>query len=256
MTTIISGKLCEHHGPSLDLVHRTAYEAFKDVRSSRHAWIVYADADVRKIVEELKTCRCIMDAIRARFDNHDIHPVETTDEIMWAASPREAKGSDRSLVDCHKDGPFSMIRPSTAVWYRVILAVNDNDAVTTHFPAAGISVRMKSGEFHGLHYDRDEHCVEGSIAEGSHRVLLKMHYLIVPKNSSLADEALTGLYVRCERAWANVSRSTMNASIDPKTPFQKAVAASVNVTRKYPNFVASVVVASIVMSIIFMFLRK
>lgn len=46
----------------------------------------------------------------------------------------------------------------------------------------------------------------------------------------------------------------MNASIDPETPFQKAVATSVNVTRMYPNFIASV--ASIVMSIIFMFLRK
>ena len=152
-----------------------------------------------------------------------------SDEVYWAVSPKQAGGSDRVLVDCHYDAPFSWIPTGGVTYYRVIVAMNENTTVTTVFPTENASTKMTTGDYHGLDYNTDWHCVDGQISAGKHRILLKLHYLIVPdaaKNSGWPQ------FVRWMNVfWTKCSRETMRMSAEPANPFEWLVATFVNACR-------------------------
>lgn len=114
--------------------------------------------------------------------------VEEADEVYWAVSPRDATGSDRSLVDCHFDSPLGWFPTGGVVFYRIIIATNENNDVVTVFPGEDKRVKMSTGDFHGLDYNKDWHCVEGKIPPGKFRVLLKLHYVVTPPGSEAWED--------------------------------------------------------------------
>jgi hypothetical protein len=256
MTFVVSGKVCGNHERHMRRIQDRVYETCKDETASKHMWVVDMGDAIRDDVWRMKTCRCVVDPIRKIFGDRDIRPVEIVDELYWSASPLEASGSDKSLVKCHRDGPFDFFPSETAVWYRIIIAINDNDDVITHFPKAGMSVKMSKGDFHGLHYDRDTHCVEGSIPKGKYRIIMKIHYLITPRSQTVAGDAMTSIYALGERAWANASRNVMNASVDPKNSFERGIAFFVNFSTQHPHEIMTSLVIVTILIFYFVLIRK
>jgi len=95
---------------------------------------------------------------------------------------------------------------------------------------------MTTGDYHGLDYNKDWHCVEGQIPEGKYRILLKLHYLIVPEGSSEFAPFVRWINV----AWTKISRETMRMSAEPETIFEEFVAFLVNISRLiFNNFYIS-----------------
>jgi uncharacterized protein (UPF0248 family) len=214
---------------TLDSIDAVCKQRYGHYTKAHHEWIDRVEPGLyRQSLEKARTNPTLFKAMETKFPNHRIVPVTETDEVYWAASPKEAKGSDRALVDCHYDAPFGIIPTGGVMYYRIIIAVNENDTVTTVFPDEEKRVKMNKGDFHGLDYNKDWHCVEGSIRPGHYRVLLKLHYLLIPEHASSGWVS----FVRWINVqWTVLSRATMRMSADPQTPWETLVGWIVNICR-------------------------
>jgi hypothetical protein len=235
----LSGKLVEQE--DLHRITAECKQRFGHITKSHHVWINdIEDSTFRKSLDSVRSHTNIFDSIRAKFPNTMVYSVPEADEIYWAVSPKQAGGSDRVLVDCHYDAPFSIIPTGGVTYYRVIVATNENNTVTTVFPAEHAQTKMTTGDYHGLDYNRDWHCVEGQIEPEKFRILLKLHYLIVPegmdKRGSCA-QFTQWLNV----SWNKFSRETMRMSAEPTNFFEWLVAILVNICRILFNNVYIVV---------------
>jgi hypothetical protein len=226
---VISGSIDKEKTKDLDLISNTAKNRYASYKTAHHEWIDKIESgEFRSALDRTRIDPTILKTIQDKYPSSTIKSVTEADEIYWAVSPKGAKGSDRSLVDCHYDAPFALFPNGNVIFYRVIIACNENNTVTTTFPDEDVSVKMNTNDFHGLDYNKDIHCVEGKIPEDKYRVLLKMHYLIIPPGSSeIAEKWVRFINV----AWTVVSRETMRMSADPQNIWESIVGSSVNVLR-------------------------
>jgi len=230
---IISGDISTDAAEDIKLVEQISKERYaKFSKKAHHEWIDEIDnTQLKNAIENIRNNSTIISAIKNNFPSCKVENVNEADEIYWAVSPKDAKGSDRSLVDCHYDSPFAWIPTGGITYYRIIIGMNENNTVETYFPNENKRVKMSTGNFHGLDYNHDWHCVDGKIPEGKYRILLKLHYIITPVNSELYTSTLRSLNV----FWAKFSRLMMRISADPKTPFEIFIGFLINLVRKIFN---------------------
>ena len=214
---------------TFNFISETSKERYKEYKKAYHEWINKVEpGKFRNALESVRQNDAILNSIKKKFPDSRIEPVTESDEVYWSVSPKEAKGSDRSLVDCHYDAPFSVIPTGGVIYYRIIIAMNENKTVTTVFPEEDKKVKMNTGDFHGLDYNKDWHCVEGTIPADKYRVLLKLHYMIIPHNTQQVWIDWTRFI---NVTWTHLSREAMRMSADPKTPFETFIGSFVNVCR-------------------------
>ena len=256
---VISASTDKNTEKDLENIKNTAEKRYANYKTAHHEWIDRVEqSSYRDSLDRVRINPAILNKIHERFPNSTVKSVTDADEIYWAVSPVDAVGSDRSLVDCHYDAPFSWFPTGGVVFYRVILACNENNTVTTIFPNENVRVKMTTSDFHGLDYNKDWHCVEGSIPKGKYRVLLKMHYLIIPKGSEAFENWVRWINV----TWTTVSRETMRMSADPQNPLEWLVAMIVSISRILFNnsykiiFFISIIIAFIWRKTIFKLPRK
>ena len=116
---------------------------------------------------------------------------------------------------------------------------------------------MDTGDFHGLDYNKDWHCVDGKIPKDTYRVLLKLHYILTPKNSSVNS----GAFVKfINILWTKFSRWFMRMSAEPKNIFESIAGSIVNVLRTIFNstspIISIIILAVICIGIYFFFMKK
>ena len=243
---VISGTI--DSDKNLKYITETAKNRYSQYTTAHHEWIdSVEESEYRKALNQVRIDPKILDKIKEKFPNSSIKSVTEADEIYWAVSPKGATGSDRSLVDCHYDSPFAIIPTGGVIFYRVIIACNENKTVTTVFPDEKISVRMNTKDFHGLDYNKDIHCVEGSIPENKFRVLLKMHYIITPYGSEQYEYPIRAINV----FWTQFSRETMRMSANPKYPHEYIVSFIVNFCRVVFNNIYIILLILIIALVFF-----
>lgn len=209
-----------------------------------HIWT--SDITDAEVAGSLRTVvESIAESLGERFQASSIIGVPEVDEVYCAVSPSAAGGSDRSLVDCHYDAPLGWL-PGSAVFYRVIVGCTDNTHVQTRFPKDSIDVFLSTGDFVGMDYSRDLHCVRGAIPEGQMRVLLKLHYIIAPAGTE--SLLTTDMIRRTNIVWTRMSRFLMRASADPKGPMELFVALLVTASRILMNNIFVVGVALVLLT--------
>jgi len=209
----------------LNYITETAKARYLNYKTAHHEWIDKVEpSKYRTALDNVRTDTDILSKIRERFPNSEIKPVTEADEIYWAVSPKDANGSDRTLVDCHYDSPLAWVPTGGPIFYRVIIACNENNTVTTSFPNENVKVMMNTKEFHGLDYTLDFHCVDGSIPKDKVRILLKLHYLVIPKGTEAYEDWVRNINV----LWNSFSRETMRMSAEQDTWFKYIVANLVN----------------------------
>jgi len=217
---VISGKVSTPIIKMLDDITEISTNRYKHITKGHHEWIDKLDDNTLKLlIRQVSTDSSILDNIHTKFPNTFITPVPDIDEIYWAVSPEGAKASDRLLVDCHYDTPFSFIPTGGVVFYRVLVGCNENNAIITHFPQENVNVKMSAGDYHGLDFNNDYHCVTGKLEQNKFRILLKLHYVVVPKGSEAWKEPT----IAWNRWWAIFSRNTMNATSNPNNIFEHAL---------------------------------
>jgi len=225
---VISGSQPPYMQKKLDDITTISKNRYKDILKGHHEWVNTLDDTILKsLIDEVRSDSSIIDKIKTNFPNSSVNAVPDIDEIYWAVSPHDAKASDRLLVDCHYDTPFSMIPTGGVIFYRVIIGCNENNDVTTHFPAENVHVKMSRGDYHGLDFNNDYHCVTGTIPPGSFRILLKLHYIIVPKGS----ESWTENTLAWNKWWAVLSRNILNATSNPANMYDYILSYILNILR-------------------------
>jgi hypothetical protein len=223
---VISGKII--NDSDLNYITETAKARYSKHKIAHHEWINEVEpSKFRNSLDNVRTDPHIFLKIQERFPNSEIKAVGEADEIYWAISPNDANGSDRTLVDCHYDSPLAWLPTGGPIFYRIIIACNENNTVTTSFPNENVKIKMNTKEFHGLDYTHDFHCVEGSIPKDKVRVLLKLHYLVVPKGTEAYEDWVRNINVM----WNSLSRETMRMSAEQDTWFKYIVAYIVNSCR-------------------------
>jgi hypothetical protein len=250
---VISGSIKDD--TDIKIITEIAKDRYAEYKTAHHEWIDKVDnIKYRQALNKVRTDPDIFSKMKQKFPNSTIKPITEVDEIYWAVSPKGATGSDRSLVDCHYDSPFSLIPTGGVIFYRVIIACNENNTVTTVFPDENVRVKMGPKDFHGLDYNKDIHCVEGTIPEGKFRILLKLHYLIVPDGTSYYEPFVKGINV----GWTVLSRETMRMSANPKNVWECIVALIVNICRIIFNncYLFFLILLFIVLSYMFIGIKK
>lgn len=214
---VISGDISAEIKVDTDVIEAIAKERYKHhVSKAHHEWInEIDDLQLKSAIDNIRSQRAIFIRMQEEFPGMTIRSVKEVDEIYWAVSPDAAKASDTALVDCHYDAPFGWIPTFGVTFYRIIIGMNENNTVTTYFPDEDKKVKMTTGEFHGLDFNQDWHCIDGTIPKGKHRILLKLHYIVIPKNRRTYAKFISYL----NTCWAKFSRSSMNLSSDPRNPF-------------------------------------
>jgi hypothetical protein len=243
---VISGSTDKNTERDLTHIKDTAQIRYAHYKTAHHEWINRVEqSSYRESLDKVRVNETIIKKIHERFPDSTVKNVTEADEIYWAVSPVDAVGSDRSLVDCHYDAPFSWFPTGGVVFYRVIIACNENNTVTTIFPSEGARVKMTTSDFHGLDYNKDWHCVEGSIPKGKFRVLLKMHYLVIPKGGEAFEDWVRWLNV----SWTVGSRETMRMSANPQNPWEWFVAMIVSVSRiLFNNIYTFLIIVGIILA--------
>jgi hypothetical protein len=242
--SVISGKLCDNH--IYDVLY-SEYEIKKkchNINTAHHIWINDLDDLLQEMLYKIKYCNCVVDIINKKFPNYKIEKVDQVDETYWAVSPEDATGSDRSLVDCHYDSLFWFM-PGKSIFYRVIVALNENNDVITIFPNENIKIKMNTGDFHGLDYNKELHCVEGTIPKGKYRILLKLHYMLIPNENDIFSSLNKYLNI----IWTKGSRYFMKVSAKPSSFIEYIMSFIVNLSRVlYNNGLICIIIIYILFS--------
>lgn len=146
--------------------------------------------------------------------------------MYLSVSPDKRTGSDNALSDCHYDAPFAWVPQGGNLFIRMILALNYNDSVYTQ--VGPHTSTLSTGDYNVIDYNRDYHCVKGAIPAGRYRLLLKLHFVLIPKGSSVAATAFCR---NINNSWIHASRNIMNMSIQPSTLPEYATAFLVESSR-------------------------
>lgn len=229
MSTVTTG----YYRNTSDLMKIAEY--MKNVSQGRkiahHIWIDrVTDDHMYYTLDEVRKHADIMNVIKSRFPGNRVMNVSDCDEVYYAVSPEGAGNSDRFLVDCHYDAPFAFLPTFGVRFYRVIVACNHNEHVKTTFPQDDIAVTMDTGDFHGLDFNTDNHCVYGTIPKDKYRVLLKLHYVVFP--SGMHENSWQVRYVRGLNAWwIHKSREIMRISAEPSNAYEQTIALLGNMFR-------------------------
>ena len=234
---LIQGKIPESHEMT---VLRNHYKS--NGKTTDHEWIdEIKDPAIKNAIDTLRNSPVIRETILKNYPGWSIRPVPSTDEVFVSVSPVDAKASDRVLVDCHYDSPMKFIEgPSRFV--RVILALNDNSTVFTQ--VGDKTSKLSTGDFNGIEYNRDYHCVRGTIPSGKTRLMLKLHYLVVPDGTL---EIFSQWSIFINWLWTKVTRFLMRNSANPTNPLQYILAYTIQFTRFFYNkiwyFIALIIAA-------------
>jgi len=259
--TVISGSAKNELSNELTLITDIAKEKYKGINIGHHEWVEKLDNnEYKKAINKVRTSDVIINKIKEKYPDAIIKNVTESDEIYWSVSPKSATGSNRTLVDCHYDAPFAILPTFGVIFYRVIIATNENNDVITVFPNENVRVKMNTGEFHGLDYNKDWHCVEGEIPEGKYRILLKLHYIITEKGSEKYEDYVKFINVR----WNQITRETMRMSANPQNILESFVGILVNTFREIYNNIYIIIITLILLYIfstkmgknIFIYIKK
>jgi len=242
--SVISGNTSKEFSEELLYITKESEKRYKDIVKANHEWIdSLEESKFKEYIDKIRKSEILINKIREEFPNTTVKNVTEGDEIYWAVSPKGAKGSDRSLVDCHYDAPFALLPTFGVVYYRIIIATNENNTVTTIFPNENKKVKMSTGDFHGLDYNKDWHCADGAISEGKYRVLLKLHYIVIPKGAEQYENYIRSINVW----WTQLSRETMRMSADPKNILEQIIGSIVNISRTiFNNFYTFLIVCILI----------
>jgi hypothetical protein len=178
---------------------------------SHHVWInEIKDVKILGIITDVKRHMSI--ELQDHLTNYTITNIPEMDEIYYSVSPHNAKLADTSLVKPHYDGPFGGLYTDGALCFRVIVACNKNDTVYTRF-SNQIS-HMDVGDFHAFDFNNDLHSTEGAIPKGKQRVLLKLHYAVIPKHKNIENiYELPSTHINI--MWTKLARYFMHTGSSP-----------------------------------------
>ena len=196
---------------------RYVYNYFKDFnqggQESVHYWVNDISHNELKFhLERIRNAPEMKASIAQFYKGHLIEPSHQSDEVYLSVSPTSRKGSDIALSDCHYDAPFQYVHQGGCRFLRLILALNHNQDVFTE--VGGVKSLLSTGDYNVLDYNADYQCVHGSIPKARDRLLLKLHFVVVPPGT---NKRWVHFCKSINNWWTHFSREMMRDAISPQS---------------------------------------
>ena len=190
---VVYGKVNTHH---LLTIHKWVIEnknLSKD--NTTHWWYTELHDEEKTAFEEIMNSQEIHSIFRKTYrSNHwTIESVEKMNEI-YVASEKHTQNSDTVFFMKHIDGPWYLLFPFCKV-YRCILAINENNRISTIFPNIDRTYTLTRGDFVGFDFNREIHYIKTNkdAVDAERRITLKLHYAVYPKWFKLFGKMLKQL---------------------------------------------------------------
>ena len=193
-----------------------------------HWWYQRLNGDVKEAFTHVMECPEMMGMFWKRFrsDCYNVEAIPAMNEI-YVASSHHNNNSDTVFYTQHCDGPWS-VYPFCHV-YRVMLAVNENKQVETHFTMERSGGCLSDGDAVGFDYNREIHVISDLPTKNvDRRITCKLHYVVYPKCFGWAGKVKGTL-----ATWYNTTaRNLFLATIKPRGLVWKFMAWNVIFTTK------------------------
>jgi len=193
-----------------------------------HWWYQRLNGDAKNAFTHVMECPEMMGMFQKRFrpDCYAIEAIPAMNEI-YVASSHHANNSDTVFYTQHCDGPWSVF-PFCHV-YRVMLAVNENKQVETHFTMERNGGCLSDGDAVGFDYNREIHVISDLPTKNTdRRITCKLHYVVYPKCFGFV-----GKFKGTLATWYNTTaRNLFLATIKPSNVVWKFMAWMVIFTTK------------------------
>ena len=112
---------------------------------------------------------------------YNIENITQMDEL-YVSSFNDKYNSDKVFYSEHIDGPFGLL-PGITI-NRTIIALSYNEYINTVFPDNNININLNKGMCISFDFNRSIHYIKQNEdkIKPIHRIVIKAHYLIYPKN--------------------------------------------------------------------------
>lgn len=177
--TPISGKINNiNELVAIDTLNLYAEKVKCPENKTYHEYIEHSPVEITSAFDTIKL-GIIFKKIYYYYPGCIVESINGMNEIYITAIG--SVGSDRVFETEHLDGPFFFLPFCTVL--RCVLALRGNKSVFTDFPSSKISKNLNTNEFVAFDYNRDVHFIwkDTNIDDNSKRILLKLHYLVVPR---------------------------------------------------------------------------
>jgi hypothetical protein len=167
-----------HGNMAIDILNIYAENVKSPENKTYHEYIEQSPAEIKSAFDIIKMSD-ILKKMSHFYPGCIIESIDGMNEIYVTAIG--SVGSDRVFETEHLDGPFFFLPFCTVL--RCVLALRGNKSIITKFPQANIPIVLHTNEFVAFDYNRDAHFIwkDPNIDDNNKRILLKLHYLVVPR---------------------------------------------------------------------------
>lgn len=167
----------------------------------------------------------VMLQIKKELKFCNILPIHEMNEIYVSSNDQHEFNSDKVFYTKHIDGPFYLY-PFCSV-KRTILAINENENISTHFPNNNFHHTLTTNEFVSFDFNRDIHYIKSNHKKPAiPRITLKLHYIVYPKNMYVFGYFLKKLNIYYDKHARNLFLYTLT----PNTLMKRISSVMVNYT--------------------------
>lgn len=163
---------------SIDFLNIYAHEQHYNVDKTFHQYSRYFPPIIKHQFDLIKNGH-IMKKLNHLYNDDIVENIDGMNELYISAIG--SNGSDKVFETAHIDGPFFFLPFCTVL--RCVVAVKGTSNIVTAFPYINREHALLTNEFLAFDYNRDTHLIYENMPNentGS-RILLKLHYLIVPR---------------------------------------------------------------------------
>ena len=249
---------------TIDRIRAYIFKNFKtqlENRETFHKYIKTMPSDFQNMINKVKHSDEITSRICQQFESSkcDIKFLDDIDEL-YISHYNIDNGGDQGLFDKHYDGVLKFVKNGTII--RALVYINSEDNFVVHFIDSKKDVHFKTNDFGLLDFNREYHYVDGEYDDNmkteDNRIMLKLHYLVCPDCSETYIKTLAFF----NKLFSfDITRTAMDYSKNPQTPFQVFVGFLCNLFRRLNNIsvylalIAGIIVFVIGISIIYLLVQ-
>ncbi len=252
---IVVGKYYDEK--DLDTISNYVLNKYDNNGKGRHIWFEeLQEKPIYNVLNKVRQSDQILSVFKEKFPEHEVYNMKNIDEIYFSVNPKKASNSDRMLVDCHYDTPWYYLVNGGIEIYRVLVACTENKTVETSIPKENLSVFINKTDFYGIRYHKDYHCVHGNMDDDKFRVVLKIHFMIIPK--TYPENSFNERFIKSiTENWTHASRYAMNQTNNPTSTFGRVMTNSIVSLRWMFNYLwVSLFFLVLIIVIIYYFTKK
>lgn len=191
---------------SIDILNMYTYDVNYNKNKTFHQYSRELPSYVRDRFEYIQNGH-IMRKLKHLYIDNIVENIDGMNELYISAIG--SNGSDKVFETMHIDGPFCFLPFCTVL--RCIVAIQGTPNIITAFPFVTQEHALLTNDYLAFDYNRDTHFIyekPGTITRDS-RILLKLHYLIVPR---FIPRSVANFYKKTHVLYNSFMRTTFLAS--------------------------------------------